>query len=84
MAIGGKADARIYSDARATNAGPAAVVRFAQERTLPLSGKAHEKPIGSLPATNEICGLELFPMLAAEVALVDQLRGKRIIVFFGY
>ena len=46
-----------------------------------LKGKAEDLLLESLKETNEIFGLELFAMVSAVMALGEQLKGKRMILF---
>ena len=82
---GGEAHLRIYSVACPTVGGSAAAALFERDFAALLAGKAREKLIRSLVATNEIisCCLELLRVVAAVVALGDQGGGKRIIAFSG-
>ena len=82
--VGSEADVRIYSDACTTGGGMAAIALFSRpagEFMVQLKGKAEDLLISSLAETNEIFGLELFAMVSAVMALGEQLRGKRMILF---
>ena len=75
---------RIYSDARTTGGGMAAVALLPKqgtEFTAPLTGAAEKVLTDSAVETNEIFGLEMLAMVAAAVALGDRLRGERMILF---
>ena len=39
--------------------------------------------MGSLRETNEICGLEMLVMISAAIALGEQLKGSRMLLFLA-
>ena len=73
--MGGEVDVRIYSDA--------CVAWYREDFVARSTGKAHDRLTQSLAATNDIYGLELFPIVATAPALWNQLGGKRIIISPG-
>ena len=76
--IGRAVGGRIYSDACATGEGMAAVEllpRQVSEFTVLPKGTAGRLLQGSVAETNEIPGLDAFAIVAAAVALGEQLRG---------
>ena len=77
-------DVRSYSETCTTVAGAAAVALFSRqvtEFTELHDGTAAPVLDDSLVETNGIFGLEMFPMVAAVVALSAQPRGRRMILF---
>ena len=55
--------------------------RQLREFTVSLKGAAEQVLLESIKDTNEISGLGTFAMVAGVVALGEQLRGKRVILF---
>ena len=71
-----------FSPARAqTGGGLAAVARLHQIFAALLTGEGRHGLIASQAATDEICMLGLFSIVAAVVAPGDQLKGERIKMF---
>ena len=77
-------DVRIYSDARTTGGGVAAVALLpgqGAEFRAPPKSAARKASTDSLVETNETFGFETFAMVAAVAAWGEQSRGEEMIRF---
>ena len=81
--IGAEPDVRIHSDARATDVGLSAVAWVTRNCVAHSRKSGRVTLINSLAGANEIYDLELVSLVAAVVALGDQLRGNRKKNVFG-